>query len=269
MSKVNQGRIQTLQIDNANKLKQFDSILKKAESGQQLTKEEVETFNSIAAEASGLGLVATKDQLAMLEKGKSMANKGVFSAQGAGTPPPPPPIPTTPRLSGSAGNPETRSYEQTIEKQAQAEIGGYESLLKQQQEAFTKQLTSQQDFLGSQLSTIQQQSAAQQESYQALLTQLTQKQEQELGSLREQYSQQNLKSEETIAQLQKDIERLSTINKPPTINVDTRPALIGQSKAQKASQERQRLGLVGTRRSTPTAAQGLRTVGSLGLTIAS
>lgn len=270
MSKVNQYTAITNLKQTQADITQVEKILRKAESKQKLTPQEIETFNKLAPQLrSQVGLVGTKQQVANINNAAQLAGTGAFATNsGASQPQTPPPIPTVPRLSGTAGNDATRNYERAIDQQVKQDTQGYGSLLKQQQESFTRQLTEQQNFLGQQLGTIQSQSQQQLQSYQSLLTQITQQQERELSTIREQFSRGNAQSEETIARLQKDIERLSTINRPPAFNVDTRPAVIGRSRAQLNSQKRQAQGTAGGRRSTPTAAQGLGRVGSLGLTIA-
>lgn len=258
--------------------KEIRAILDKAKAGRPLTSAEIQKVNSFEQSTNASFLDSRSDTYKVLRDVKTQANKGVFSQSNYDKilrseqqlkDPSTIPIPTIDRLSGDKGNSDTRNYERAIDQDVKKEIQGYESLLKQQQDSFTKQLTEQQAFLSTQLGTIQSQSQGQLQSYQSMLDQLTQKQATELETIRSQYAQQNAISEQTLAKLQKDIERLSNINKAPTINIDTRPAVVGQSKAQQASQARQQLGMIGTRRATPKAAEGVRTIGRLGLAIAS
>ena len=132
----------------------------------------------------------------------------------------------------------------------------------QQQLAFQQQFANQGDYLNQYLSTIEGQSSAETERYTSLIARITGQQEQELGALRQQFARQNQESESAIMSLQSYIERLSKPAAPPKIDVDLRPAVVGISGFQKASQKRQRQGTSGGRRSAkaaPTSAFGLQT----------
>jgi len=163
---------------------------------------------------------------------------------------------------------ETARYLAQIQKQQDKEAQRYQKLFQNQQDAFSFQLAAQQMGLDRQLAGIAQQSEGQMSAYESLLTRITQQQEYELGNMRSMFDQQNLESESVISRLQGDIERLSKINKPPSIDVDTRAGIVGISQFQQASQKRQQRGVTGGRRAAPIKADdGLRT-STLGLDIA-
>jgi hypothetical protein len=146
-----------------------------------------------------------------------------------------------------------------IAKLQSKEENRFLGLLGSQEGALSGQLELQQDLLDSQLDNIAGKSEEQERYYTSLLGLITRQQETELSAIRDKFSQQNLQSEETISRLQKDIERLSLISSQPSIPVDTRPGIIGLSSAQQSSQSRQRLGMIGSRKTAPqrTSALGL------------
>jgi hypothetical protein len=157
---------------------------------------------------------------------------------------------------------QTKIYLKGIKETQKSEQSRFESLAKQQQKAFEQQFQAQGAQLNQRLSNLQKRSTTETQGYQSLIARITGQQEQELGRLRQQFDRQNQESEGVISRLQSDIERLSTPAAPPKIDVDTRPAVVGISGFQEASQRRQRLGTSGGRRSTkaaPTSAFGLQT----------
>jgi hypothetical protein len=243
------------------------ALLDKLRSGQNLTKKETNRLKELASKNSGLtnqsflGSPANlRDTLNQLVKSgispesfrKIQQDRRREAAQSAPTP-----VQTIADVRG-----DTQGYNKRIKKQQKKEAKLYQGLVSQQQSAFAGQLAAQNQMLNQQLQTITQQSTLQQQRYQALMRQTTRQQQQQLTAIRRQYNRGNRKSERTIARLQDDIKRLSTINRPPNIPIDTRPAVIGLSAAQQSSQQRQTLGLVGTRKAPAQT-------GTLGLDIAS
>lgn len=155
----------------------------------------------------------------------------------------------------------TERFMKGINKQQRKEEKRYLRKLGKQQESYDFRLEAQDEMLDAQLNSLAEQSAYQQDYYSSLLSQITSQQEAELTARREEFAQQNLESEDAIARLQQDIERLSLISSPPVVNIDTRPGMLGFSQAQQASQSRQRLGMIGTRKAGPqrSSALGLTT----------
>jgi hypothetical protein len=157
---------------------------------------------------------------------------------------------------------ETTQYLKGVRQTQQKEQSRYSKLLFKQESAFADQIASQGQFLDRQLSTIASQSAEEVGRYESLISRIMQQQESELGGMRRLFDRQNLESERLIASLQTEIQRLSRPASPPKIDVDTRAGIVGISGFQKTSQERQRLGTSGGRRSTrnaPASAFGLET----------
>jgi hypothetical protein len=157
---------------------------------------------------------------------------------------------------------ETVQYLKGVRKVQKKEEKRFNKRATQQQSAFEQQFANQGDQLNQYLFTIQGQSSAETQRYESLIARITGQQEQELGRLRQQFDRQNRESEGVISRLQSDIKRLSTPSAPPKIDVDLRPAVVGISGFQEASQKRQRQGTSGGRRSTkaaPISAFGLQT----------
>lgn len=156
----------------------------------------------------------------------------------------------------------TEDYIAYIEGIVSQAIDRYTERLGNQELSLINQFSQQQSMLNSQLNSLTRQSNTQVQDYRNLLKEITSQQETQLSSLREGFEEQNRQSESRIEDLQKDIERLSAISAAPKINVDTRPGVVGFSQAQQSSQQRQRLGMIGTRKATP------QRYSSLGLTTA-
>jgi hypothetical protein len=157
---------------------------------------------------------------------------------------------------------ETVQYLKRVRKVQKKEEKQFNKRAAQQQSAFEQQFANQGAQLNQYLSTIEGQSSAEAERYTSLIARITGQQEQELGALRQQFARQNQESESAIMSLQSYIEKLSRPAAPPKIDVDLRPAVVGISGFQEASQKRQRQGTSGGRRSTkaaPTSAFGLQT----------
>lgn len=157
---------------------------------------------------------------------------------------------------------ENIQYLKGVRKTQQKEQSRYSNLLFNQESAFANQIASQGQFLDQQLSTIASQSAGEVGRYESLISRIMQQQESELGGMRQLFDRQNLESENLIASLQTEIQRLSRPASPPKIDVDTRAGIVGISGFQETSQKRQRLGTSGGRRATrnaPASAFGLET----------
>lgn len=241
-------------------------LLTKINQGKRLTSKEIRTFNNLSKSDLKFTAEFNKNS-SILNRVTSLQNKRDFSRESlqkiirqekrqAALEAPT----KTPTIASVKRG--TKDYTKRINRQQEREAERYQDLLRQQRKTFDRQLQVQNKTLDRQLQTISKQAVGQQQLYKSLLEQTTSQQKQELVAMRRQYAQENLQTEANVARLQRDIERLSAINAPPSISIDTRPAVVGLSAAQQSSQQRQTLGLVGTRRAPAR-------IGAIGLDIAS
>jgi len=155
---------------------------------------------------------------------------------------------------------ETKTYLDTIGAQQKTQADSYLALLQQQTASYEQQSASQAAGLNFLISSITSQSETQVKNYEKMLARVTDQQNSQMASLRGIYDTQNQQSESVIASLQTTIEKLSRPTKPPTIDVDTSPAVVGMNQAATQSRKRQRLGTQGGVKSP-------RQTGALGLAI--
>jgi seryl-tRNA synthetase len=183
---------------------------------------------------------------------KKTADKKAAAAKKANAPTPTPTI--------AKARAQTTTYLDTIAKQQKKQATEFTSKLSQQSSAYEKQLKGQSATLNSQISQLTKQSASQVQNYQTMLTRITSQQQTELEKMRLSFANQNEQSEGVISNLQSEIDRLSRPLKPPVIDVDTSPAVVGIGQATQQSQMRQRLGTRG-------GLQKRQQTGSLGLAV--
>ena len=166
----------------------------------------------------------------------------------------------TPVLSIAQAKQETTNYLDAITKIQSDQATAYQTELANQRTAYQEQLTSQSKFLEDQIASLTAQSNLQMRNYETLLARITSQQQTELESMRQAFNEQNIRSESLITNLQSEIERLSKPIKPPVIDVETGPAVVGINPATQQSRKRQAMGTRGGR-------MAQQTTGNLGLAV--
>jgi hypothetical protein len=242
------------------------SLLKKIEDGKTLSSSERKDLVKLSEKGSGLKdtkflnfSAGLKSKVTNLVKGKDFSKEALRAVEKEEKKQLELSEPTkTPTIAEAKG--QTTTYLDSIAEQQKKLAKGYTSKLSQQTSAYEKQLKTQSNFLNSQIDKLTKQSASQVQNYETMLTRITSQQQTELQAMRQSFNQQNKQSESVIANLQSEIDRLSQPLKPPVIDVDTSPAVMGMGQSAQQSQMRQRLGTRG-------GLQARQQTGSLGLAV--